>query len=89
MLELKFYTLSYTHKKKLVFFYGLGVFSPAQPSPAQPSPAQPSPAQPSPAQPSPANVAFYLQIVTYIVHQISSLSGINKHWQRLSLSNTQ
>ncbi|EOA0898527.1 TPA: hypothetical protein ACHGA6_003206 [Escherichia coli] len=84
MLELKFYTLSYTHKKKLVFFYGLGVFSPAQPSPAQPSPAQPSPAQPSPA-----NVAFYLQIVTYIVHQISSLSGINKHWQRLSLSNTQ
>nr|WP_250997759.1 DUF6531 domain-containing protein [Escherichia coli] len=37
--------------------------------------------------PSPANVAFDLQTVTFIVHQISSLSGINKHWQRLSLSN--
>ncbi|ECO6742939.1 hypothetical protein FXH31_10175 [Salmonella enterica] len=52
-----------------------------QPSPAQPSPAQPSPAQASPAQP------VNLQIVTYFVHQISLLSAINKHWQRLSLSN--
>ncbi|ECJ1444589.1 hypothetical protein FNF96_20275 [Salmonella enterica] len=53
-----------------------------QPSPAQPSPAQPSPAQPSPAQSNstnPPNAALYLQIVTYIVHQISSLSGINKN----------
>ncbi|MCN7900594.1 hypothetical protein MLY41_01030, partial [Escherichia coli] len=66
-------------------FNGLCVSSPAQPSPAQPSPAQPSPAQPSPNKP---NAVFSLQIVTYIIRQISLLSEINKHWQRLSLSNT-
>ena len=68
---------------------------PAQPSPAQPSPAQPSPspapAQPSPAQPSPAQPQqnlmqsfLVLQIVTYIIHQISLLSEINKHWQKVA-----
>ena len=73
ILELNFYTLSYTHKKKSVIFMDW-VYLP-QPSPAQPSPNKP-------------NAVFSLQIVTYIIRQISLLSEINKHWQRLSLSNT-